>query len=160
RAPDETCIAEMPGPVFDLPREPGASEVVLELFVDELTGLWGLVPEGWAEEYPLNFERGETSLDPTRLVLDATWRSKGELFIVLSSWLGFDAGTKSVGSGEVGNFTWDFYELRVERYPADLALAEHGGKSYFVLLVSPADEREALYDSVFLPVVEALAPLE
>jgi hypothetical protein len=67
---------------------------------------------------------------------------------------------ESVATAEVGNFTWDFYEFQVQAYPVDLALAEEGGKAYFVLLVSPEDERDTLYQDVFLPVVQALGPLE
>lgn len=158
QAPDSSCIAEMPGVVFDLPRE--ATELVLEPFTNEQKGLRGLVPAGWTQEYPLDFRRDESALDPTRLLLDATWLSKGELFNLLMSWLDVDPGVESVATAEMGNFTWDFYELEVGAYPVHLALAEEAGTSYFVLLFSPRDERDVLYQEVFLPVVEALAPLD
>jgi pimeloyl-ACP methyl ester carboxylesterase len=156
--PDGACIAEMPGLAFDVPRE--APELVLEPFADEERGFSGLVPAGWTESVPLNYQRGQSALDPTTLVQDATDASKDELFNVLASQLGFDASMKSVATAEVGNFTWDFYEFQVRAYPVDLALTEDGGKAYFVLLVSPEDERDALYEQVFLPVVEALGPVQ
>jgi pimeloyl-ACP methyl ester carboxylesterase len=156
--PDAACMAEMPGLTFDVPGE--ATELVLESFVHKEHGFSGLVPAGWTESLPLNYQRGQSALDPTTLVQDATDASKDELFNVLSSQLGFDPSMESVGTAEVGNFTWDFYEFQVQAYPVDLALAEEGGRSYFVLLVSPEDERDALYQKVFLPVVQALGPLE
>jgi len=156
-APDATCIAQMPGVVFDLPR--AATELVLEPFTNEDSGIRGLVPADWQEQYPLDFRRGESALDPTRLLLDATWMSKGELFDALVSWLDVGPDAESVATAEMGNFTWDFYELQVGAYPVDLALAEEGGTSYFVLLFSPKDERRSLREQVLLPVVEALAPL-
>jgi pimeloyl-ACP methyl ester carboxylesterase len=158
QAPDDSCIAEMPGVVFDLPRE--ATELVLEPFVSEESRVGGLVPAGWTEEYPLDFQRGETALDPTRLILNATWLSKGELFDLLLSWLEVDSGVESVATAKLGNFTWDFYELQVGAHPVDMALAEEGGTAYFVLIFSPRDERDTLYEQVFLPVVEALVPVE
>ncbi len=156
--PDAACLAEMPGLAFDVPSE--TPELVLEPFAHEEHGFSGLVPAGWTESAPLNYQRGQSALDPTTLVQDATDASKDELFNVLSSQLGFDPSMESVGTAEVGNFTWDFYEFQVQAYPVDLALAEEGGRSYFVLLVSPDDERDALYQKVFLPVVQALGPLE
>ncbi len=156
--PDAACMAEMPGLAFDVPGE--ATELVLEPFAHEEHGFSGLVPAGWTESLPLNYKRGQSALDPTTLVQDATDASKDELFNVLSSQLGFDAGMESVATAQVGNFTWDFYAFEVRTYPVDLALAEEGGKAYFVLLVSPEDERDALYEQVFLPVVEALGPLQ
>lgn len=118
------------------------------------------MPAGWTEEYTLDFQRGETALDPTRLILNATWLSKGELYDLLLSWLEVDSGVESVATAELGSFTWDFYELQVGAHPVDMALAEEGGTAYFVLLFSPRDERDTLYEQVFLPVVEALVPVE
>ncbi len=156
--PDAACMAGMPGLAFDVPGE--ATELVLEPFAHEEHGFSGLMPAGWTESLPLNYQRGQSALDPTTLVQDATDASKDELFNVLSSQLGFDPNMDSVATAEVGNFTWDFYEFQVRAYPVDLALTEEGGRAYFVLLVSPEDERDALYEQVFLPVVQALGPLE
>jgi len=158
QAPDAACVAEMPRVVFDLPRE--ASEVVLEPFTNEESGFSGLVPAGWTEASPLNYRRGVTALDPTVLVQDAVPVSADELFGLLSGQLGFDPGLEPLASVESGSFVWDFYAFEVQTYRADLALAEEGGKAYFVLLISAPDEHEALYEEVFLPAVDALAPME
>jgi hypothetical protein len=42
---------------------------------------------------------------------------------------------------------------------ADLALAEDGEKAYFVFLVSTPEEHDALVEQLFLPAVEAMAPV-
>lgn len=156
--PDDSCIAQMPGVVFDLPSEP--TELVLKPFTDEQAGLRGVVPAGWEEQFELDFRRGESALDPTRLVLGASWLPKDELLGVLLSWLEVDAGVEIIATAEMGNFTWDLHEFQAGAYPVDLAVAEEVGTSYAVLLVSPRAERDALYEQVFVPVVEALAPLE
>jgi pimeloyl-ACP methyl ester carboxylesterase len=156
--PDEACMAEMPGLAFDVPGE--ATELVLEPYVNEAKGFTGLVPTGWMEASPLNFKRGSSALDPTTFVQDSVPISADELLGVLAPQLGFDAEMEPISTATVGSFTWDFYEFQVRQYPVDLSIAEDGGTAYFVLLISLEDEREALRQQVFLPAVEALAPLE
>jgi len=160
-APDDACIAEMPGLVFDLPGEPGATEVALEPFTDEERGFGGLVPVGWQELAPANLARASSALDPTYFVLEATPGTAAELFANLAGQLGLDPPPEPVARADVGDFTWDFYAFeRPGGNSADLALAEDSEKAYFVYLVSTPDEHDALYEQLFLPAVEALAPLE
>jgi pimeloyl-ACP methyl ester carboxylesterase len=154
-----SCIAEMPGVAFDVPRE--AEEVVLETVTFEDSGISGLVPAGWTDELlPRNYRRGLTALDPTTLVQDAVPMTADELLGLLAMQLGLDPELESVASAESDSLVWDLYSFEYQSYGADLALAEDGGKAYFVLLISPPDEHDALYETVFLPVVDALAPLE
>lgn len=158
QAPDAACVAEMPGVVFDVPGE--APELVLEPFTDEERGFSGLVPAGWQELAPANLARGNTALDPTYFVLEATPGTAAELFANLAGQLGLDPVPEPVASAEVGNFTWDFYTFERRGNPADLALAEDLEKAYFVFLISAPDEHDALYEQLFLPAVAAMAPLE
>ncbi|MGA9351055.1 MAG: alpha/beta hydrolase, partial [Anaerolineae bacterium] len=159
RAPDASCIAQMKGVAFDLPRE--APEVVLEPVTYEESGFSSLLPAGWTDELlPRNYRRGLTALDPTTLVQDAIPMTADELFGLLAMQLGLDPELESVASAESDSLVWDLYSFEYQSYRADLALAEDDDKAYFVLLISPADERDALYETVFLPVVDALAPIE
>jgi pimeloyl-ACP methyl ester carboxylesterase len=158
QVPEAACIAELPGMIFDLPVEP--TEVVLEPFIDDERGFGGLVPVGWKELEPANLARGTSALDPAYFVLEATPGTAAELFANLAAQLALDPGLEPVKRAELGNFTWDFYTFERRGNPADLALAEDGEKAYFVLLLSPADEHDVLYEQLFLPAVEAMAPLE
>jgi hypothetical protein len=158
-APDDACIAEMPGLVFDVRGE--APELVLEPFVDEERGFSGLVPAGWEELAPANLARRSSALDPTYFVLEATPGAVADLFANLAGQLGLDPPPEPVARAEVGNFTWDFYRFeRPGGNLANLALAEDSEKAYFVYLVSTPDEHDTLYEQLFLPAVEAMAPLE
>jgi pimeloyl-ACP methyl ester carboxylesterase len=158
-APRAACLAEMAGLVFDLPGE--AVELVLESFVDEERGFSGVVPAGWEELAPANLARQTTALDPTYFVLEATPGTATELFSSLVGQLGLDPVPEPLAVAEVGNFTWDFYRFeRPGGNVADLALSEDGEKAYFVYLVSTPDEHDDLYAQLFLPAVEAMAPLE
>jgi len=158
RAPDASCIAEMPGMVFAVPGE--AQEVVLEHFSDEERGFSGLVPAGWIEISPAVLTRSNSALDPTYFVIATEPLNPAEMFAELARQLGVDPEMESVARSQVGNFTWDFYTFeRPGGYPAFLALTGDSEKAYFVYLVSEPDEQDALYDQLFLPAVEAMTPL-
>jgi hypothetical protein len=155
QAPEAACLAEMAGVVFDLPSGPAV--VVLEPFTDTERGFEGLVPAGWQELQPANLARGRSALDPAYFVLEATPGTAAELFALLAWQLALDPGMEPVQRAEIGSFTWDLYAFESQGNPVDLGLAEDGEKAYFVLLVSPADEHEVLYEQLFLPAVEAMA---
>jgi len=155
QAPDASCLEEMPGLVFRLPVE----EVVLEPFIDEERGFSGLVPAGWREIQPANMVRASSVTDPASFVLEAQQGTASELFGGLAGQLGLDPGLEPTISAEIGNLRWDLYTFEIRDYPVDLALAEDGERAYFVLLISPEDEHDALYEGLFLPAVEAMTPL-
>jgi hypothetical protein len=73
--------------------------------------------------------------------------------------MGLDPAAQVLAEAELGSFGWSFYRFEVKGYPVDLALAEDESRAYFVFLISPADEHETLYSQLFLPAVEAMAPL-
>ena len=158
RAPEAACFDEMPGVVFDVPGE--QAELVLEPFTDDERGFSGLVPAGWKELAPANLMRGSSALDLTYFVLEASTKTASELLAVLAGQLEFEPEDKHIAASEVGRFTWDFYAFERRAHPADLALTEDGGKSYFVFMVSAPEERDALYETLFLPALNAVAPLE
>ena len=70
-----------------------------------------------------------------------------------------EAGWEPVSSQELGSFLWSFYEFELRGNPLDLAVAQAEGVALHVLLVSPPDEHEGLYAALFLPALQALAPL-
>ena len=142
--------------VFGLPSETAA--VVLEPFTDMERGFRGLVPAGWQELQPANLARGSSALDPAYFVLEATPGTAAELFALLAGQLALDPGLEPVQRAEIGSFTWDLYAFESQGNPVDLALGEDGVNSYFVLLVSPADDHYVLYEQLLLPAVVAMAP--
>jgi pimeloyl-ACP methyl ester carboxylesterase len=156
--PRAACFDEMPGVVFDLPAE--HAELVLEPFTDDQRGFTGLLPAGWQELAPANLLRGNSAFDLTYFVLEASTKTAPELLAILAGQLDFDPEDTYISTGEMGNFTWDFHAFERRGLPADLAMTEGGGKSYFVFMVSAATERDVLHEQLFLPAVKAMAPLE
>jgi hypothetical protein len=92
--------------------------------------------------------------------MDAASSTARELLNRLADRMGFDPNLESVGREELGHFIWDLYTFEYQGLAIDLALAEDDGQAYMVLLASKPDERDGLYEQVFLPAVEALASLE
>jgi hypothetical protein len=117
-----------------------------------------LVPVGWQELAPANLLRGNTTLDPTYFVLEAKPGTAAELLGELTSQLAIEESLEPLATTDLGSFTWSFYTFERRGNPVDLALAEDGEKAYFVFMISAAEEREALYEKLFLPAVEAMAP--
>jgi pimeloyl-ACP methyl ester carboxylesterase len=155
QAPDASCLDAMPGLAFHVP----PAELALEPFVDETRGFRGLVPSGWQELRPANLARASSVNDPAYFVLEAQPVSAAELFASLTGQLGLDPEAEPAAEVPLGALTWRLYTFQIQSNPLDLALAEEEGKAYFVLLISPAGEHDALYEQLFLPAVEAMGPL-
>jgi pimeloyl-ACP methyl ester carboxylesterase len=155
---DSSCITDMPNLVFSVPTP--TTDIVLEAYTDQPRGFSGLVPAGWQEIAPANLARGNSLLDPAYFVLEAAPISAAELFAGVTGQLGANPGMEPIQSTKLGSFTWDFYTFECQGNPVDLALSEANGKAYFVLLISPIDEHQLLFEQIFLPAIEAMTPLE
>jgi pimeloyl-ACP methyl ester carboxylesterase len=70
----------------------------------------------------------------------------------------------SVGAYQGGALEWTLYQVDVSAagvsVAVDMALAAMDGTTYVVLLQTSPEEYDALHESVFLPVLDAFAPLE
>jgi pimeloyl-ACP methyl ester carboxylesterase len=158
--PDAGCIDEMPGVIFDLPQEE-RGEIVLEPFTYELSGMRGLGPAGWESPVPGTFVRGQNALDSTALIMGAQPMNHDEFMALITARLGLDAPPGSVGERETEALTWTLYEVEVQGIAVDLATAVWDEETtWMALMQSPPDERERLYQVLFLAAVDALAPLE
>jgi ABC-type multidrug transport system ATPase subunit/pimeloyl-ACP methyl ester carboxylesterase len=156
RAPDASCVAEMPGVVFDVPVK--AAEVVLEPYTNKELGVSGAVPAGWTQVQPGLFARASSALDVAVLQVAVGSKSAKEVIADIAKGYGLET-PESTGERQANDLTWSLYALVVQGVPRDLALAESKAGTLIVLLRSAPDERDALYDAVFLPVVEAMTPL-
>jgi pimeloyl-ACP methyl ester carboxylesterase len=158
-APDDACIAAMGGLQFVVPGA-GAQTVEFEPLTSQEFGFSSLVPVGWQELTPTNYARGQSALDQTALLQEAAPVSASVLLEGLSAQFGLDAAPESAGSLQAGDLTWELYNFEVQGQAADLALAQASGQTYLILFFSAPDEHDELYQAVFMPVVEALKPLE
>ena len=157
-APDGACIAEMDLPQFVVPGESEAVE--MEPFSNELFGISGVVPTGWTEAGPGVHSRGSSGLDVTVLVQQAAPLSAQDLLALLVQQLNLDEMPEGIGEREANDLTWTLYFLEMQGLHVDMALAESEGLALIVMMQSDPDEHDVLYETVFLPAVDALAPMQ
>lgn len=158
--PDASCIDDMPGVVFDLPQVE-SDEIVLEPVSDEEKGLSSVAPVGWERPVPGTYVRRQNALDPTALIVDVVPMGREDFLQLITSRLGLDETPEPTGERETEHFAWTLYAMEVQGVAVDLAAtARDEDSTLMVLLQGAPDEREALYAGLFLPVVDALAPLQ
>ena len=158
-APDDTCIAEIEVAPFVVPME--AADIELEPFTNEELGISGVVPAGWTEAAPGIFARASSAVDMAVLQLAVeSIMSAEESLDAITGGYGLEEPPESTGEREANDLTWSLYTFEVQGLPRDLALAEGEGVTFIIVMRSAANERDALYEAVFLPVVDALVPLE
>jgi hypothetical protein len=158
QAPDAGCLEELPGLVFRVPAAEAALE--LEPYTNDELGIGGVAPRGWTEVRSGVLARGSSPVDQTVLIYDGGPVSADDLLGLIVQQFGLAETPESSGQREANGLVWTLYEIEAQGYPVDFALAEHQGQALVILLISHAKEHETLYEAVFVPAVEALAPLE
>ena len=139
-------------------------EIALAPFASETFGVQGVIPEGWSEVAPGVYARGQGAGDLTSLIVQAApGMTADALTGVLLGQLGIEALPASASALETGAYSWTLYEIGVAAagmtIRVDLALAEDEAGVTLVLLQALEDDYAPLHESVFLPVVEGLAPI-
>ena len=132
----------------------------LEPYAVEGLGILGLAPGGWTETRPGMLVRGSSAVDQTLLIFDAGPISADDFLGLIVEQFALAETPESSGERQANGLTWTLYATESQGYPIDFALAEHGGQAFVILLVSHADEHDALYATLFVPAVEALAVTE
>jgi pimeloyl-ACP methyl ester carboxylesterase len=158
--PDSACTeSDMAALAFARPQQ--ALEVKLAPFAEASMGLRGLAPEGWVEVAPGSYTPSGSLTDQTAVVQQAGPVAKDMLLRLLTAQIeqsGFQVEFEPAGSRAANGLEWSLYTAEASIASLDLALAEQGGVTYIVLLQALVDERAALYDKLFLPLVDALQP--
>jgi len=159
QAPDASCIDEMPGVAFTVPAD--NVDIEFEPYTNQELGIQGVVPAGWAEVQPGIFARSSPTVDMAVLQIAVEQNiSVEEMLEAISEGYGLD-GTPEINAERVANdLTWSLYTFEVQGVPRDLALAESEGLTLLLLMRSAADEQDALYEAVFLPIVDVLTLVE
>lgn len=137
--------------------------VTLTPFTDEAFGVQGVLPDGWTKVSPGVYARGQGAGDATVLAQQTSAAPLDTVVKALLPQLQIDALPDSVGTVETDAFTWTVYKIDVTAggvtVTVDLALAEADGKTHIVLMQAAPDEYDALHEAVFVPVLDAYAPL-
>jgi len=158
--PDASCIAaDMEDMAYA--RALDRLEIGLVSFESDLMGFSGAVPGGWREVAPGAYTPSGSLFDQRAILLQALPVS-AEMFLGLMTeqlqGAGAEVEFEEIGSRSANGLDWTLYSAEESISAIDLALAERDGKTYVVLMQSVIDERDVLYDRLFLPVIDALTP--
>jgi pimeloyl-ACP methyl ester carboxylesterase len=163
RSPGHACLDRMEAVKFTTPYT-GDPPVKLETTYMPHTHVSIKAPTGWPN-FSLfgigDYLRDNSVLDITQMVIVETPYSRNEWLDAFSSKLygyqGFDAAPVASGMRVANGITWDLYTLTSYGRPVDLAMADvsGGNESLIVLLFCHTDEHQALYDTLFLPVLDS-----
>lgn len=150
-APDSACIDEIPPLAFTADQ----LEVEMVATTREDVGVTGLVPQGWTEVLPGVYQ--ESPLVVLAFVV-APGLTADMILTQVAAQMGVDVPFEPAGQRETEFLTWDLYEIVDLGQSVDLALTEHEGRLLLVQLTSTPQRRDAYYEQVFLPAVDALSP--
>jgi fermentation-respiration switch protein FrsA (DUF1100 family) len=151
---DRTCLSDQSEAPFDLPMEADTAE--MEPYSSTVLGLSGMRPVDWSELDPGTFSRGLTGTDSTSLALLALPFGADEALTRLAAQVGLPESPPVLDRFEANGLEWQIYRTEVQGAVMDVALAPRGTASVLVLLTSAASERDALFEQVFMPAVQAL----
>ncbi len=157
-SPDGACIDEME--VGFVVPSGEAVPVEMEPFSNEAMDITGLAPAGWIEAGPGVYTRASSALDVTTLIEQAAPGTASDLLAGLLTRLGVENAPAVMEEYEADGLSWALFSLEVQTVAVDIALAESGGQVLLIVLQSTPDDREALFESVYLPAIDALKPVE
>ena len=156
QSPNSTCISQLTGPEFLLPI---STQVNLIPYSNSEFNIQGSVPEGWQEANPGVFTRGSSAVDGAVVLFQSAPTSADELLDILVNSFKLSETPDVVGERKANNLIWKLYNFSLQGFSVDMAITEKDGQGIVVLLQSTPDERENLYKSIYLPMIDNARPL-
>lgn len=159
--PDSRCLESLASFEFFLPYD--GRPVTFVPISEPPLRLQGIAPQGWRKEtIDSVYYRRAYLFDPTQAIFWALPLPKEQSFQVISSGFensGFDETPKKMDTRQANGLDWTIYATNFNGEPVFLALAEANRSRTIVLaMVVSAPEREASYNGLFLPMLDALEP--
>ncbi len=140
-----------------------ASPAPMDQLRDPAMLVTGVAPTGWKDAGGGLHVRQGTPTDHTLIAIQSSPVGMSTVWSSLLPQLALEAVPDPVGTRTTDALDWTLFQVDVTAVQpplrVDLALAAKGGRTYIVWLQSGLDEAAGVHDSVFLPVVDALAPL-
>lgn len=116
-------------------------------------------PQDWFYLGDGFFFRGNSNLDITQIGVFQDFLRPEELMDWFSlgayGYRGLDTAPFKVGQREAHGLTWSLYLSTSNGRPVDIAMADEGFSSLVVMMFCNSDEHDALYRTVFLPMVDS-----
>lgn len=153
--PDRACLNKMQNIEFLVPY---TGDPALELKKQQSFGVTVNAPEDWYYDEGF-FVRYSSPFDITQVGAFKAFISIQELKDYFSSsaygYRGLDSAPAEAGTRSANGLTWKLYSSSSNGRPVDVAAVEKGGASLIIIMFSHPDEHDALYRTVFLPMVDS-----
>jgi len=157
--PDHSCLSKIKDPHFLVPY---TGTPVLPLETAQVAGVLDKVPKGWLSFQDGVYLRADSPIDITQAAIFQTYANSTELENWFSSKLydyhGLDSAPAATGQRQANGLTWTLYTSTSDGRPVDIAMADYHGRSLVVTLFCSSDEHDALYQTVFLPMIDSAQP--
>jgi pimeloyl-ACP methyl ester carboxylesterase len=154
--PDRSCMNELKPVDFVVPY---TGNPPLPLKSIQASGLSVDVPSEWRSLGEGFYYRGNSPFDITEAgILRIPISSQDiENFFSLKAYgyRGLDSPLIPAGQREANGLVWRLFTSSSYGRPVDIAMADDGGWSIVVLLFCNQDEHDALYQTVFLPMIDS-----
>ena len=154
--PDRSCLNELEQVEFLVPY---TGNPPLKLDTTKAMGVSIEVPEDWYNIGDGFFFRGSSALDITQIGVFRARLSAEELkdwfSLSIYGYRGLDTAPLKVSQREANGLAWTLYTSTSNGRPVDIAMVDYKGNSLVIMMFSHIDEREALYQTVFLPMVDS-----
>ena len=153
--PDRTCLNKMKDVEFLVPY---TGDPAIKLTKETTFGVTLDMPSEWYYDSGF-FVRYSSPFDVTQVGAFRAFISIQELKDYFSSsaygYRGLDGAPIEAGVREANGRTWKLYYATSNGHPVDVAATETGVTSMIIVMFSHPDEHEALYRTLFLPMVDS-----
>jgi pimeloyl-ACP methyl ester carboxylesterase len=155
--PDRTCLDETKPVAFVVPY---TGNPPLALKTIQTSGLSVDVPKEWQFLGEGFYYRGNSPFDITEaglLMIPGSPQDIEDWFSLKAyGYRGLDSPLIPAGQRQSNGLAWQLYKSSSYGRPVDIAMAEDRGWSIVVLLFCNPDEHDALYQTVFIPMVDSV----
>lgn len=157
REPDRACMGSLESPVFVVPY---TGEPAIALETARAYGFRLSVPAEWYDSGDGFYYRGNSPFDITEigiLRLPVSISNIRDYFSQqIYGYRGLDGPLVLAGQQSINGFNWQFYTSSSYGRPVDIAMFEERGLTTIIMQFCNKDEHDALYRTVFLPMVTSV----
>jgi hypothetical protein len=163
QSPNIACADETRGIDFTVPYSID-DPIALEPTVIDLYRINSLIPTDWSKAEFGFYNRNNLFGDITQVGIQRAAVPEAEW----ANWLvsnyagtrGFDGPAIRDDQRRVNGLSWTLYKTSSQGNPVDLAFAKYGNETFMILLISYENEHNALYQTVFLPIIDSVTSSE
>jgi pimeloyl-ACP methyl ester carboxylesterase len=156
-SPDFACVDETKPIEFIVPYDRSNSLAFEPIKIDQYE-VNTRIPSGWNEAEFGFYNRNGSFGDITQIGIQRAPVSESEWVTWLSTNFrgnqGLDQPAVKHDQRPANGLTWSIYETGSQGNPVEIAFAKSGTQTLMILLISHKDEHDALYNGVFLQIID------